>query len=172
MWKTISSEVLFNHPRLTILEDLVELPNGQTTKYLKFDESASACTIIALKDNQILLQKEYSYPTSESLYQFPGGVVPVGEDLEKGANRELMEEASLKAGKLTLLGNYFVNNRRSSAKMYVYLATDLIEQSLDPDPEESLESYWLSEKKIEEMIRGGEVQNVHALASWALYKAR
>src|SRR5689334_19023209 len=141
MWETLSSRVLFKHSRLTIIEDDVLLPNGVRTKYLKFKDAGDAVTIICKRmDGRILLQKEYSYPTAQELYQFPGGSVPSGEAAEVGANRELMEEAKLRANTLQLLGTYFINNRRSSALMYVFLGTELEERGLEPDPEEIIQS--------------------------------
>jgi hypothetical protein len=37
MWKKLASKILLDHPRLKVLEDEVELPNGHTTQYLKID---------------------------------------------------------------------------------------------------------------------------------------
>lgn len=34
MWKKISSKVLLEHPRLTVVEDTVLLPNGTEVNYL------------------------------------------------------------------------------------------------------------------------------------------
>jgi len=174
MWKTVSSKEVFKHPRLTLVEDEVILPNGIKTKYLKHKDSGGcAATVIAKKeDGKILLQKEYSYPPNKKLFQFPGGNVSDGEKAEDGANRELMEEADLKADKLELLGSYLVNNRRSAAKMFVYLATDLGEESLEGDQEEDIESFWFSENEIVEMIKNDEIENCHVLSAWSLYKIK
>jgi ADP-ribose pyrophosphatase len=172
MWKTISSKEIFNHPRLTLVEDEIILPNGHQTSYLKYKDDGGCCvTIIAKKeDGKILLQTEYSYPPNQKFFQFPGGAVLFPEKPEVGANRELMEEAGLMANKLELLGDYFINNRRSSMKMFAFLATDLQEKSLPGDIEEVIESFWFSEDEIVRMIKNGEIQNIHVLATWSLYK--
>ena len=81
-----------------------------------------------------------------------------------------MEEMGFRANKLELLGSYLINNRRSKMKMYVYVATDLVEEILDADPEEDIESFWFSEDEIVRMIKNGDIINVHSLASWCLYK--
>ena len=174
MWKTLSSKEVFIHPRLTLIEDEIILPNGIKTSYLKFkDDSSCAVTIIAKRrDGEILLQTEYSYPPNQKLFQFPGGLVPNGEKLEVGANRELMEEADLMAHNLELLGSYLINNRRSASKMFVYLATDLEEKSLEGDQEEDIESFWFSEDDIEKMIKSDEIINCHVLSAWCLYKIK
>jgi len=174
MWKTVSSKEVFNHPRLSLIEDEIILPNGIKTKYLKYkDDGRCAVTIIAKrKDGKILLQKEYSYPTNQKLFQFPGGLVPPNEKTEVGANRELMEEADLMSNNLELLGSYLINNRRSTAKMFVYLATDLKEKSLYGDQEEDIESFWFSEDEIEKMIKNNKIENCHVLSAWSLYKIK
>ena len=170
-WKKISSKVILDHPRMKVVEDMVELPNGKVTDYIKYGNEGRVVTIICKNNkNEILLQKEYSYPPNEELYQFPGGFVPVTEEVENGANRELMEEAKYKAGKLSLLGTYFTNNRKSNVVCFVYFGTDLSEEARDGDVEEIIDSYWFNEQEIDEMIKAGEIKNVSVLAAWALYK--
>lgn len=171
MWKTISSKEIFNHPRLTLIEDEVILPNGHKTSYLRYkDDGSCAVTIIAKKDGKILLQSEYSYPPNQKLFQFPGGAVPANEKPEAGANRELMEEGGYRANKLELLGSYLINNRRSAQKMYVFLGSDLVEASLEKDIEEEIESCWFAEAEIARMIKNSKIINVHTLAAWCVYK--
>lgn len=171
MWKTISSKEIFHHPRLTLVEDEVLLPNGVRTRYLKYkDNGDCAVTVIARRnDGHILLQKEFSYPSKAYLFQFPGGGVPAGETPKAGANRELMEEAGLKAGRLLPLGSYLTQNRRSKKRMYVFLGTKLIKQSRPPDAEEIIESFWFSERAVEQLITTNRIVNCHVLAAWCLY---
>ena len=172
MWKTVSSKEIFKHHRLTLIEDEVLLPNGKKIDYLKFkDDGSSSATIICKReDGKILLSKEISYPINKKLYQFPGGNVLANENIKSGANRELAEETDLKAYNLELIGSYLSNNRRSTRKMYVFLATNLSETKTEGDIEEEIENFWFSEKEIEKMIKKGEIVNCHLLASWALYK--
>jgi len=174
MWKTISSKEVFNHPRLSLVEDEVILPSGIKTTYLKYkNDGRCAVTVIAKRDDgKILLQAEYSYPPNQKLFQFPGGLVPCNEKLEVGANRELMEEADLMSNNLELLGSYLINNRRSASRMFVYLATDLQEKSLEGDQEEDIESFWFSEDEIANMIKNDEISNCHVLSGWCLYKIK
>lgn len=171
MWQKLSSKEVFSHPRLSIIEDEVLLPSGKKISYLKFKETGNAATIICRnKAGKILLQKEYSYPPNQDLYQFPGGAVPLDEKIEIGADRELGEEAKLHGKSLKMLGSYLINNRRSNARMYVFLATDLEERALSEDEEEVIQSFWFDEKRIEQMIIDGEIINAHVLSSWSLYR--
>ena len=171
-WKRLKSTKLFEHPRISLYEDDVELPSGLKTKYLHFGDMDDASMVLAVNnDDKFLIQKEYSYPPDEVLYQLPGGAIEKGEDPMTGGARELAEEASL-AGDLELLGWFYVHNRRTSQKMYVYLATNLTETIAKKDPEEMFEDYWFTEAEVDELIRTNEIRNYTALAGWALYKAK
>jgi ADP-ribose pyrophosphatase len=170
-WKKLSEEVVFEHPRLTLIEDTVLLPTGKETTYLRYKRTGHVATIIAIRDDGlILLQREYSHPTNEVLLEFPGGSVPNGEDIAQGANRELMEECSL-SGDMELIGSYSSENRRTDSKTYVFVATHLQEASLPADDEEFLEHDWYSEEAIDALVDSGEINQAYALASWAVFKS-
>ncbi|MCK4635617.1 MAG: NUDIX hydrolase [Candidatus Moranbacteria bacterium] len=174
MWKTLNSKKIFEHSRLTLIEDDIQLPNGTKSKYLLFEDKGDCVTIICRnEEGKINLQKEFSYPIRKSLYQFPGGFVPCGENIEDGANRELMEELGYKSNKLTQIGKYLMNNRRSKSFMYVFLAEDLEVADLKGNrdaTEEDLLNHWVQENIIDKKIKSGEIIHVHVLASWGFYK--
>jgi ADP-ribose pyrophosphatase len=80
---------------MILAEDDVELPTGKTIKYLhQIYKGDGGVIIICIKHSQVLLQREYSYPVDEILYQFPGGRIEKGESYEDAAQRELAEESA------------------------------------------------------------------------------
>ena len=170
MWNKLSSKTLFAHPRITLIEDEIELSNGDKTNYLRFDNINNVAAVICKReDGRILMQREYAYPPNQKLFQFPGGAINPDEDLAFGANRELMEESKIKANNLQFLGKFLINNRRSDAMVYIYLGTDLEESYLDSDIEEEIENFWFFEDEITAMIREGKIIEQDALAGWAMY---
>lgn len=173
VWKRLATRNLLSHPRLQVYEDDVELPNGYRTTYLRFGDQGAVATVLCRDDaGRILLQRAYSYPPNMVMLELPGGLVAAGEDPAEGANRELMEEVGLRAGRLTLLGRFFSNNRRSARITHVYLGEDLTEASLPGDPEEDIEPVWFTEDEVEELIRSGQVMNQSILVAWSLYRVR
>lgn len=172
-WKCLKAKVLFQHSRITIVEDYVKLPNGNVVQYLRFANGGQGVTVICLKDNKILLQKEYSYPVNKVLYQFPGGKIKDGESLTNAVVRELIEESGLKPKRLEQLGWYYPNNRRTNSKMHVVLAQDIVEsEKKGGDIEEKIESQWIPISHFKKMLNRGKIVNYSVLAAWALLQSR
>ncbi|MHB0877492.1 MAG: NUDIX hydrolase [Anaerolineae bacterium] len=57
------------------------------------------------------------------------------------------------------------------AVMHVFVARDWQEGVPANEPDEEIEHVWLPEAQMEDMVRRGEMENGHALAVWALYRA-
>jgi ADP-ribose pyrophosphatase len=170
-WRKLSSKTLLKHPRITVIEDTVQLPSGKETTYIKIEKTAAAEVIAIREDGKILLQKEYSYPPDEHLLQFPGGALESGETPAEGAARELAEEAGL-AGTLQEIGWFYADNRRSDAQFHVFVAHDLREVPRAPDETEEFEDFWYTPNEIEALIRTNKIVNYPLLAAWSLYKAQ
>lgn len=171
-WKILGSTVVFRHPRLVLLEDDVELPNGQRTTYLKKAPDRGGVTAIAENsDGQILVQTEYSHPPQKVLYQFPGGSIEAEESPEEATIRELIEESNLTAHQITPIGKYLTDNRRSPSYTYVFHLREISPVQGISDPEEFIQSFWFSKDDLRAMIRSGDIENCHLLAAWQLYEA-
>ena len=172
-WKFISRKPLLNHPRMAIVEDTVELPNGKQTTYVRqAPVEGYGVAVIALNDKgELLLQREYSYPPDEVLYQLPGGGAKQGEDIMEAGNRELSEESGYVGADCRVIGSLYVNNRRSDGKQFVVLCKGLQRQKLSEDDEEFIESEWVSFARLTDLIRVGKVTNINLLAALQLYTA-
>lgn len=171
-WKTLSRQKIFEHPRITLYEDTVELPSGHVTQYLRHGSRPGASCIIPVReDGKILLQKEYNYPSNSWLYQFPGGAIEAGESPQEAAARELAEEAGFGAT-LTSLGWWYIDNRRTDSKFFAFVATDLHPVEAETDAEEEFEDYWYTPEEIEALIRTTKIVNPSALAMWCAFKVR
>lgn len=157
-WRRVSSKVILSHPRVMVRE------------YVHFHLARAGVTIIAIDANgRILIQKEYSYPPDEWLYQLPGGGAHEGESIEEAAARELAEESSL-GGRLQEIGWFFADNRKRQDKMHVFIARDLYEKKAEGDPEEVIETHWFSKKEVASMVASGQIVNHSLLAAWAIFR--
>lgn len=102
-WRTISSRTIFEYSRLTVVEDMVKLPNGNIISYIHYPYCGYGGVVaVCRRDDAILVQQEYSYPVDEVLYQLPGGKIEVGEDACTAARRELAEESGVAMNNLQI----------------------------------------------------------------------
>jgi 8-oxo-dGTP pyrophosphatase MutT (NUDIX family) len=173
MWKRLNTKKLLEHPRLDVVEDDVLLPSGETIQYLRFSKDSDGTSIICIKDGKILIEKEYSYPPDAWQYQFPGGAVDPNEDPEQTIWRELREETGFVAKDVEALGFFYLNNRRSAAKLHVFTTQEPTKEATTAlEAEEDISVQWVTPAELEQMIRDGKMTSFSLLSSWSLYKAR
>ncbi len=173
-WRKISSRHILDHPRMQLVEDEVELPSGKKIQYLRQEYSGrGGGIVICRKGDKILVQREYSYPVDEILWQFPGGKIEADETPEQAATRELAEESGIKAENAKCIGWFYPDNRRTNARLFVvecdYVTDD---EKARPDDTEFIESEWIENGQISQMIRRGEVRNYAMLAAWGMLQSR
>lgn len=172
-WQQIASRVVFEHPRLSLVEDTVMLPSGKRTEWLRFKAQRDFVLMICVNANQhILLARQYCHPVGRIVHEFPGGLVDEGESLTDAARRELMEEVGWYAHRLEAIGAFLVHVRRSSVKGRVFVATELEERSLLPDSEEFIAYEWVDIPTLEDRMRSGELENGHLHIAWNLFRLR
>ena len=169
-WQTLSSRILLEYPRLTVVEDAVKLPDGKLIHYIYYPYLGHGGVIVVCRrGDTILVQQEYSYPVDEVLYQLPGGKIEAGEDAQAAAQRELAEESGIAMNNLRECGWFYPDNRRTNAKLYVvygeYARADYQHQ---PDDAEQIISQWLPITDIQGMIDAGKITNYAMLAAWAI----
>ena len=171
-WRKISSRHILDHPRMQLVEDEVELPSGKKIQYLR-QEYSGGVIVICRKGDKILVQREYSYPVDEILWQFPGGKIEADETPEQAATRELAEESGIKAENAKCIGWFYPESRRTNARSFVvecdYVTDD---EKARPDDTEFIESEWIENGQISQMIRRGEVRNYAMLAAWGMLQSR
>jgi hypothetical protein len=85
--------------------------------------------------------------------------------------QKLSSKVIFKHPRLTLLGTYFPDSRRSNQTMTVFLGTNLEAKTLSGDIEEDIQSSWLTKAEIDHLIATGALTNGSALAAWSLFRA-
>lgn len=170
-WKRVSTKKLFEHPRLTVFEDEVVLPDGYKTEYLRYQDHGDYVTVIALRNDEVALINEYAYPADKWLWQFPDGDIKEEESVQQAAARELLEEAGLKAEEFFEIGSWLQNHRRWTKRGHAVVATGILEGSkAQGDREEQGTTlHWVSVTQLERMVANGEIIQQNALAALGLY---
>lgn len=175
-WQKLESSEIFNHPRIVLIEDTVQLPGGETTQYLRYTGKhyVDFPTIIAIReDGNILITEEHAYPYNGTLLQFPEGLTDAGEDLATAADRELLEETGYKANSMTRIGDNLSEHRRTTTRQIIYLAEGLekVAEAKGDLEEGEIKTFWMSEDEIWKLIAEGKIIQKNTLAAWSIYQA-
>jgi len=89
-----------------------------------------------------------------------------------GAARELEEELGVVAGKLEKLTEFFVSPGFCGEKMWLYLATELIETAQQLEADEIIEVVRVPFSQALEMITDGEIQDAKTIIGLMLAAPR
>lgn len=108
----------------------------------------------------VVLLRQYRPPYHADLIEIPAGVRDVdGEDLAETAQRELGEEAGLRAGTITPLGQLYPSPGLTDAITWLFLATDLVDVPHDAQgpEEEAMEIFSLPLAEAVAAVERGEI---------------
>jgi ADP-ribose pyrophosphatase len=101
--------------------------------------------IIPIKNNKILLVKQFRYPFGY-IWEIPAGKIEKNENPLKAAKRELLEETGYK-GKFEKIGKFIITPGYSNEVMHFYLAYD-IEKVKEFDKKEIKENKFFDINKV------------------------
>ncbi|MFA6430864.1 MAG: NUDIX hydrolase [Candidatus Margulisiibacteriota bacterium] len=130
-----SSKKLFDGRLIKVKIDTVKLPNGKESTR-EVIEHPGAVAVIALTDeNEMILVRQFRYPTGEVLLELPAGVPNKGEALEKAARRELEEETGYYAKKVKKILSGYSTPGYSNEIINYFIAEELTlhKQNMDED---------------------------------------
>jgi ADP-ribose pyrophosphatase len=123
----------------------------------------SAVIIPIFDDGTIGLVRQYRHPAVRYLLEAPAGTLRRGEVPEDGAARELEEELGVVADRLEKLSEFFVSPGFCEEKMWIYLATGLIETQQQLEEDEIVEVVRIPYSQALTMITTGEIEDAKTI---------
>ncbi len=169
MEETLSSQIIYDGIVLKLRLDDVRMPDGRHSKR-EIIEHSDAVAIVALDaDNNILLVKQFRKAVEESILELPAGCVDPGEEPLATVSREMREETGYKPNKIKKLGGFFSAPGFCTEYMHVYLAAELVEDSLHAEDTDDIEVIRVPLQKIEGLIDSGDIHDAKSIAGLLLY---
>ena len=169
-WKTLSSEVKYKNPWITVREDQVIRPDGNPGIY-GVVETRVATGVLALDDHDALyLVGQYRYPMGCYSWEIIEGGAEPDEDPLEACKRELQEEAGLIAHHWEALGHEIhLSNCHSSERGYLYVARGLEHVGASPEGTEELQIKKVPWKEVLTMVMRGEITDAISIMAILLY---
>lgn len=168
----LSSKTVYFGKWVEIRKDIIKKPDGTEATH-EIAKRKDCVLILAIKNRELLLIKQYRYPADEILWELPTGFINKGEDPLGAAVRELEEESGLKSTKTDLIGSFWTWPGFSTQKTYVFLAHDLVKGTKKLDKTESdLQSKFVSYKNLAKLVEKGVIKSSTSLAALNIFNQK
>lgn len=164
-WETLSTQRPFQGAKTGVNSDEVRMPDGSTARRDYQVHPGSVC-VVALDDSgRVLVLSQYRHPVRRRLWELPAGLLDVeGEDPLVGAERELAEEAHVKAEDWRVLADFYASPGGSDEAVRVFLARGVSEADGERyaetgSEEADMETAWVPLPELVAGVLAGELSN-------------
>ncbi len=163
-WTTLSSAIQYQNPWITVREDQVIRPDGKPGIYGVISAKTATGVVALTEAQEIVLVGQWRYPLERYSWEIVEGGAEPGEDPLLAIQRELAEEAGLRASKWTRLGGeVHLSNAFSSETALLWLAQDLSPASAEPDGTEVLTVRRAPFSEVMRMLQEGEITDAMSI---------
>jgi ADP-ribose pyrophosphatase len=142
-WTRLSRREVYANPWITVVEDMARVPNGHETIYGIVQCAEAVGVLPFVDDEHVLMVQQYRYVAGRAMWEMPTGGVHAGESLVDAAQRELAEEAGMRATSLDLVSAFHTSKSVVDETAHLFLAT-----GLTPDTETPPDATELIERRI------------------------
>ncbi|WP_371529982.1 NUDIX hydrolase [Streptomyces sp. NBC_01283] len=163
-WQVTATQTPFVGNKTSVRTDDVVMPDG-TVVTRDYQVHPGSVAVVALDDvGRVLVLRQYRHPVRHKLWEIPAGLLDVpGENPLHAAQRELYEEAHVKAEDWRVLTDVYTTPGGCDEAVRIFLARDLSEadgERFEVSEEES--DMELARVPLDELVRGvlaGELHN-------------
>ncbi|KUN00825.1 ADP-ribose pyrophosphatase [Streptomyces yokosukanensis] len=163
-WEIRATETPFVGNKTSVRTDEVVMPDGSVARR-DYQVHPGSVAVLALdEEDRVLLIKQYRHPVRQKLWEIPAGLLDIpGENPLHAAQRELYEEAHVKAEQWRVLTDVYTTPGGCDEAVRIFLARGLSEaegERFAAEHEETDMQY--ARVPVEELVRrvlAGDVHN-------------
>jgi 8-oxo-dGDP phosphatase len=162
-WTVTASTTPFTGNKTSVRTDEVVMPDGAKVTR-DYQVHPGSVAVLALDDEgRVLVLKQYRHPVRMKLWEIPAGLLDVpGENPLRAAQRELYEEAHVKAEDWRVLTDVYTTPGGCDEAVRIFLARGLSEAEGDrfavEDEEADMEH---ARVPVEDLVRGVLAGDLH-----------
>jgi NTP pyrophosphohydrolases including oxidative damage repair enzymes len=127
-WKVRATETPFKGNKTSVRTDDVVMPDGSVVRR-DYQVHPGSVAVLALDaDDRVLVLRQYRHPVRQKLWEIPAGLLDIpGENPLHAAQRELYEEAHVKAENWRVLTDVYTTPGGCDEAIRIFLARELSE---------------------------------------------
>jgi ADP-ribose pyrophosphatase len=150
--------------------DTVQFPDGSAGQ-LEIIRHPGAAAVLPFAsdpggpDPTLLLIKQYRYAAGGTLIEIPAGRLNPGEDPKDCAQRELLEEVGVKAGRIERLTTIWTTPGFTDERIHLFWAADLTTEQHAREPDEFIEVTPTPLSQAMTLIRDGGISDAKTALS-------
>ncbi len=165
-WRITGQREVYSNPWIQLTEYDVINPGGGKGIYGKVSFKNIAVGVIPLDENyNTWIIGQYRFPTDTYSWEIPEGGGARDETTLEAAQRELLEEAGLKALRWDKLLEMHLSNSVTDETSVVYIARELSQHTAHPEETESLVVKKLPFTKVVDMVMKEEIKDAISVAA-------
>ena len=163
--KTVRKERIFSGKVLKFDVDTVELPDGTvSTRELVYHPGGVGVVVID-EGGFVYMVRQFRTPYEKAILEIPARKLESGEDPDKAAKRELVEETGVNCTELVSLGEFYPSVGYTNENLRLYLAKVESVGEATPDDDEYLDVCRIHISKLTDMIMSGEIKDGKTIAA-------
>ena len=181
MWNESSRKTLLESPIFSVRSIHRHSSDGREGDFICLDAPDWVTVVPLLSGDQggdqgpqFIMVEQFRHGSGKVTFEVPARTIDPGEEHQRAAERELLEETGSTAGSLVALGNVSPNPAFMNNRVHVFLANDLVwhkEQELDEN--EQIHTHLEPVDKVRQQMGTGAYDNgvmVIALQFFSRYK--
>lgn len=162
--KTVSSQEIFKGKIVNVKVDMVAMPDGSLAERELVGHPGGVGVVALTEDMEIILVEQYRKPIERAILEIPAGKLDSGEDHRVCGIRELEEETGLCAESFEYLGFIYPSPGFTDEVTHIYLATELYQGEVHPDPDEYLDVIKMPFSEAMERVMRNEIADAKTVA--------
>ena len=168
--KMISSQGIYDGVVVKLRRDKIVTERGVEGYREIISHGGGAC-ILAVKDGEVLLEKQFRYAYGEDIYEIPAGKRDKGEDFYLTAKRELEEETGLIPLNLKKITEIYPSPGYTDEVIAVFYADEFEKGNIHFDDTEDLTSEWVDIDVALKMVEDGRIKDGKTVIALLWYKS-
>ncbi|MFD5397874.1 NUDIX domain-containing protein [Streptomyces sp. NPDC127097] len=162
-WTVTATTTPFTGNKTSVRTDTVVMPDGGTVTR-DYQVHPGSVAVLALdEEGRVLVLRQYRHPVRQKLWEIPAGLLDIpGENPLHAAQRELYEEAHVKAEDWRVLTDVYTTPGGCDEAVRIFLARDLSEaegERFEVSEEEA--DMELARVPQDELVRGALAGELH-----------